>query len=140
MSFELQGIAPCNGIQDSLRFWIPRRGFWILSTGFHTLSVELGFRIPIVSGIPYSLTCIQDSTSKIPQFRIPRAKIFSDSLTCVDKLVDIDYPLQFYFLELQSSSTKQKREGVKVRPLLKKDLDFRLPQQTANARLELAIS
>ena len=64
MSFELQGIAPCNGIQDSLGFWIPRRGFRILSTGFRALSVELGFRIPIVSGIPDSLTCIQDSTNK----------------------------------------------------------------------------
>ena len=100
MSFELQGIAPCNGIQDSLGFWIPRGGFWILSTGFHTLSVELGFRIPVVSGIPNSLTCIQDSTGKIPRFRIPRGKIFSDSLTWVNKVVDMVYPLQFYFLEL----------------------------------------
>ena len=35
-------IAPCKGIQDSL-----------------------GFRIPIVSGIPDSLSCIPDSISKI---------------------------------------------------------------------------
>ena len=36
--------------------WI-RRGFRILGTGFLSLSVDLGFWIPIVNGIP-------DSTSK----------------------------------------------------------------------------
>ena len=34
-------------------------GFQIPGTGFQSLSVELGFRIPTVSGIPYSKT--QDS-------------------------------------------------------------------------------
>ena len=71
MSFELQGIVPCKGIQDSLGFWIPRRGFRISGTGFLALSVEFGYRTPIFSGIPDSLTCIQDSTSKnspIPDF------------------------------------------------------------------------
>ena len=74
MSFELQGIDPCNEIQDSLGFWIPRHG-----TGFLTLSVELWYRIQIVSEIPDSLTCIQDSTSK--NFPIPdsTSKIFSDT-------------------------------------------------------------
>ena len=37
--------------QDSLGFWISRRGFRIPDTGFQSLSEELGFWIPIVSGI-----------------------------------------------------------------------------------------
>ena len=36
---------------------VPRHRFRIAGTGFHSLSVELGFWIPIASGIP-------DSTSK----------------------------------------------------------------------------
>ena len=43
-------FAPHKGIQDSLGFWIPHRGFWIPDS----LSEELGFWIPIVSGIPDS--------------------------------------------------------------------------------------
>ena len=39
-------LAPCKGIQDGLNFSIPRCGFWILG---------IGFRIPIVIGIPDSL-------------------------------------------------------------------------------------
>ena len=50
-----------KGIQDSLGFWIPRRGFRIPGTGFQSLSVELGFWIPIVSGIPDSLSSFPDS-------------------------------------------------------------------------------
>ena len=63
-------IAPCKGIQDSLdsvystpgipdsTYWIPR-----------TLSVELGFWNPKVSGIPDSLSCIPDSTAQDSAFR-----------------------------------------------------------------------
>ena len=36
-------IPPWKRIQDNLGFWIPHRGFRILGTGFHSLSVELGF-------------------------------------------------------------------------------------------------
>ena len=63
-------------------------GFHAVDSGFHLLdsrsfSVELGFRIRIVSGIPDSYTCIphskaQDSgfhKQKFPRFRIPNAKI-----------------------------------------------------------------
>ena len=73
-------IIPCKEIQDSLRFWILRRGsVQISGTGFQYLSVELGFRIPIVSGIPDSLSCIPDSKAKdfwlheqnFPGFRNP---------------------------------------------------------------------
>ena len=39
---------------DSLGYWIPRRGFRIPRTGFQSLSVGLGFWIPIVSGIQNS--------------------------------------------------------------------------------------
>ena len=41
-----RGFAQCKGIQDSLGFWIPRRGFRILGTGLQSLSMELGFWIP----------------------------------------------------------------------------------------------
>ena len=36
----------------SLEFWIPRGGFQIPGTGFQSLSVELGFQIPVVNVIP----------------------------------------------------------------------------------------
>ena len=58
-----------HGNQDILGFWIPRRGCRIAGTGFQSLSVELGFWIPIVSGIPWAVIWIPkpripDSTSK----------------------------------------------------------------------------
>ena len=59
---------PYKGIQDSLGVWIPR----------------CGFRIPIVCGIPDSLSCILDSEAEdldttgehFPDFGIPWAKIY----------------------------------------------------------------
>ena len=79
----VQNFAPYKGIQDSLGFWIPRRGFRILGTRFPSFSVELGFWIPIVRRIPDSLSCILDSKAQdfgfhkqnFPRFRIARAKI-----------------------------------------------------------------
>ena len=63
-------------------------GFHAVGSGFHLLdsrsfSVELGFRIRIVSEIPDSYTCIPDSKAqdsgfhkqRFPRFRIPNAKI-----------------------------------------------------------------
>ena len=63
-------------------------GFHAVDSGFQLLdsrsfSVELGFRIRIVSGILDSYTCIPDSKAqdsgfhkqKFPRFRIPNAKI-----------------------------------------------------------------
>ena len=63
-------------------------GFHAVDSGFQLLdsrsfSVELGFRIRIVSGIPDSYSCIPDSKAqdsgfhkqKFPRFRIPNAKI-----------------------------------------------------------------
>ena len=58
-------------------------GFRIPGTGFQYLSVELGFWIPIVSGIPDSFSCIPDSKTQdsrfhrqnFPGFRIPQTKI-----------------------------------------------------------------
>ena len=60
--------------------------FHAVDSGFHLLdsrsfSVELGFRIRIVSGIPDSYTCIPDSKAqdsgfheqKFPRFRIPES-------------------------------------------------------------------
>ena len=65
-------------------------GFRAVDSGFQSLDsrsfpVELGFRIPIVSGIPDSYSCIPDSKpqdsgfhwQKFPGFRNP------DSLTCI---------------------------------------------------------
>ena len=54
-------FVPCKRIQDSLGFWIPSCRFRIAGTGFRTLWVEFGFRIPIVNGISDSLSCIPDS-------------------------------------------------------------------------------
>ena len=63
-------------------------GFHAVDSGFQlqdsrSFSVELGFRIGIVSGIPDFYTCIPDSKAhdsgfhkqKLPRFRIPNAKI-----------------------------------------------------------------
>ena len=54
--------------QDSLGFCILRRGFQIPGTGFQSLSVELRSWIPIVSGIPESLSCIPDSKTQDSRF------------------------------------------------------------------------
>ena len=54
---------PCKGIQDSLGFWIPRRGFRIQSTGFRILCQwDSGF-LELYSGF------------QSPGFWIPQAKI-----------------------------------------------------------------
>ena len=61
---QLKYDAPRKEIQDSLGFWTPRRGFRIPGTGFQYLSVDIGIWIPIVSGIPDSLSCIPNSKTK----------------------------------------------------------------------------
>ena len=67
--------AQWKGIQDSLRFWIPRRRLRIPCTGFRILwPGELGFWIPIVRGITDSLRFIPDSKAQ-DIFRIPQANI-----------------------------------------------------------------
>ena len=54
---------PCKGIQDSLGFWIPGRGFRIQSTGFRILCQwDSGF-LELYSGF------------QSPRFWIPQAKI-----------------------------------------------------------------
>ena len=77
-------ITSCKGIQDIPGFWIPCYWFQIPGSGFQSLSVELGFWIPIASGIPDSLSGIRDSKTKdsgipklnFPRLQIPQAKIF----------------------------------------------------------------
>ena len=49
-------------MQNSLGFWILRYGFWILDS----LLVKLGFQIPIISGIPDSLSWISESRYLFP--------------------------------------------------------------------------
>ena len=79
----MEKLVQCKGIQDTLGFWIPRRGFRIPITGSRSFSVELGFWIRIVSGILDSYTCIPNSKAqdsgfhkqKFPRFWIPNAKI-----------------------------------------------------------------
>ena len=70
---------------QGLTFWILRRGFWIPGTGFRIrlipCAVELGFRTPLISGIPDSLSWIMD-----PGFRITLhvwAKRLLEELACV---------------------------------------------------------
>ena len=60
----LDVLVPCKSIKDNLGFWIPRRGFRILGTGFQSLSVELGFWTAILRGFPDSLSCIADSKAQ----------------------------------------------------------------------------
>ena len=70
-------IVPCKRIQHKLRLWIPRRGMIrIPGTGFQSLLEIRGFRIPIVSGIPHSLSRIPDSKAQDSGFHKPK---FSDS-------------------------------------------------------------
>ena len=71
--------SPCKGIQGSLGFRIP--------SGTGCQSVELGFWIPIVGGIPDSLSAIV--YSKSPGFRIPRAE-FSTILDSTSKIPEHD--------------------------------------------------
>ena len=63
-------IAPCNERINILGFWIAFCWFWIPGTAFLSLSVELGFWIPMFSacGIPDSLSCIPDSNTKNSKF------------------------------------------------------------------------
>ena len=63
----IESVVYCKRIQDSLGFWISHRGFRIQDTGFQSLSLELGFLIPIVSGIPDSISKnFPDSGIRIP--------------------------------------------------------------------------
>ena len=45
-------------------------GFYAVDSGFQTLSVELGFWIPNVSGIPDSLSCIPDPKAQDSGFHV----------------------------------------------------------------------
>ena len=62
-----KGASPCRGIQDSLRSWIPRRGFRIPDSRYWISLFVSGTRIlhSNLWRIPDSLSCIPDSTSKI---------------------------------------------------------------------------
>ena len=54
---------------------LKRASTTVLDTGFQSLSAKLGFWIPIVSGIPDSLSCIPDSKVQDFRFRISKAEI-----------------------------------------------------------------
>ena len=57
-------IAPCKRIHESwilyLKPWFTNSMYWIPDF----FSVELGLKIPIVSGMPDSLSCIPDSKAQ----------------------------------------------------------------------------
>ena len=57
LSLHVSGNPGQSWILDST-LWIPDSRYW---SGFHYLSVERRFWIPIVSGIPDFLSCIPDS-------------------------------------------------------------------------------
>ena len=70
ITLKRTGSAPCKGIQYSLGFWIPRSGSRIPGTGFQSVSVELGFWIQIFIRIPGSRYWIPDFLSVELGFRI----------------------------------------------------------------------
>ena len=78
---QIQFAPPCKGIQDSIGFWIPHNGFRIPDIGFQSLSVELGLWIPIICGIPDSLSCILYSGFQSLGFQIsqPKYSLIPDS-------------------------------------------------------------
>ena len=78
--------SPCKGIQDSLGFWIARRGFRISRWWISVFVGGTWIQIAIVGGIPDSLSCIPDSKaqdfgfkSKFSQILDPTRKTFLDS-------------------------------------------------------------
>ena len=70
----LRHFAPCKEMQDSLGLWTLSQGFRIICTEFQFLSVELGFRIPIVLRFEF-LELFSLFQSPGFRFRIPRATI-----------------------------------------------------------------
>ena len=87
-------FAPCKGIQHSLRFWIPQRGFHRDSrySGFQSFSVDLVFWIPISSGIQDSFSCMYSEFHKqnFPDSGISDCLTFDDLLNMFPRfLADI---------------------------------------------------
>ena len=85
-----KNVASSKVIQDSLRFWIPRRGFRIPGAGFRSLSVELGFWIPIINEITTSLSRIRDCKAQDFGFQGQKFRGFwnPDSLTWGKKWIE----------------------------------------------------
>ena len=76
-------LVPCNGIQDSLGFWIQHRGFWILGTGPRVIrqwNLDSGFQsgfLELYRG--FQSPGLRIPQEKLPRFWIPQAKNFADS-------------------------------------------------------------
>ena len=107
--------------QDSLEFWIP-------VTWFQSLSVELGFWIPILSRIP---SCIPDSNvqdsgfhkQNFPAFPISQEKNLTDSFTWSDLSCDKYFVIIFcwYFLLIfYITATPPRWNRVKFKPKTRK--------------------
>ena len=64
-----KSFVRCKGIQESLGFWIPHRGFWIQGTGFRILchwNVDSGFQSVVGFRILELNSEFQFSKSRIP--------------------------------------------------------------------------
>ena len=86
---HLQYFAPCKVIQDSLGFWSPGTA-WIADS----LSVGLGFWIPIVSEIPKSLSWVPSSKAHDSGFnKQPRIPGRNNQTVCLYFLKHAVYQL-----------------------------------------------
>ena len=98
-------------------------------TGFQSLSVELGFWIPVVRGIPGSWSRIPDSKTNFPRFWISQAKISwipesvgltwaLQSITFISPWTERTWDFIFHMLSSITKKTKQKKKTtVKARHL-----------------------
>ena len=76
-SYLFTELPLCKETLDSLEFWIPCRGFRIPCKGFESSSLELGFWILVVNGIPDSLSCIPGSKARDSGFHKQKISAFS---------------------------------------------------------------
>ena len=82
---RLRGRLTFKGTQDSSGFWIPHRVFgiprWCWYSIPFSLKLELGFQIPIVSGILDSLSYITESGRHGICFAAPGPCYFENAVT-----------------------------------------------------------
>ena len=120
------GSSQRNAPQDNLGFWIPCHGFQSRNCIPDSLSVELGFWIPIVSRIPNSLSCIfRNPMPRIPESRFPymgrssmhsifmmRSK-FCFLLTCDNQWTSVYFP-HIHSLTLLNNQERQPRDHIMI--------------------------
>ena len=72
-------FAPSKGVQDSLGFWTPRRGFWIPGAGFRSFVSE--------TWIPDSVNCIPNSKAHDSRFHMKNFRIPESGFPCMRRLI-----------------------------------------------------